>query len=119
MISSDAGALLILAGARVYFLHNILHNFPDGEARTILKQTASAMKKGYSKLLLWDTVLPNQGAGANECCLDWVMMTFYGSSERTESQWRTLVEDADIGLKVVDIVRYSQYDQGVIELELA
>lgn len=100
-------------------MHNILHNFPDSNARTILKQTASAMKKGYSKLLLWDTVLPDKGAGANECCLDWLMMTFYGSSERTESQWRKLVEDPEIGLKVKDIVKYSQYDQDVIELELA
>jgi len=100
-------------------MHNILHDFPDMEAKEIVKQIIPAMKRGYSKLLVWDHVLPDRGAQVNTCLLDWVMMTFYASSERSEGRWRKLLEDPELGLKITDIVHYSQYDQDVIELELA
>lgn len=105
--------------ARIYFMHNILHNHMDENAKKVLKQTAAAMKKGYSKLLLWDNIMPNCDAGTILCALDWEMLTFYGTSERTEADWRKLLEDPEIGLKVADIIHYSRYDQDVIELELA
>lgn len=99
-------------------MHNILHNHTDDKCKLILKQTATAMKKGYSRLLLWDTVMPDKGAGTNVCALDWEMMTFYATSERTEAEWRKLLEDPETGLKVTDIIHYSRYDPHVIELEL-
>ncbi|KAK5944194.1 hypothetical protein PMZ80_003475 [Knufia obscura] len=108
-----------IQGARAYFMHNILHNHTDDKCKLILKQVARAMKKGYSKLLVWDVVMPDQGAGTNVCCLDWEMLTFYATSERTETEWRKLLQDPEIGLKVTDIVHYSRYDQDLIEVELA
>jgi len=62
-------------------MHNILHDFPDMEAKKIVKQIIPAMKKGYSRLLVWEHVLPDRAAQVNACLLDWVMMTFYASRE--------------------------------------
>ena len=44
--------------------------------------------------------------------------TVPGSSERTEDQWKALIEDPEVGLKFNGIWEYSQYDQMVIEAEL-
>lgn len=77
------------------------------------------MEKGYSKLIIWDQVVPDMEADATVAALDWVMLTFLAGAERTESQWKTLVEDPEIGLKIVDTWYYSQFDQAVIEIELA
>lgn len=106
-------------GARVYFFHSILHDYPDEKARKILKHTARAMKKGYSKLILWDFVLPEKAVPSTLSALDWEMMTLYAASERSENQWKKLVEDPEIALKVNGIWSHSQFDQSVIEAELA
>ncbi|KIW92215.1 uncharacterized protein Z519_07199 [Cladophialophora bantiana CBS 173.52] len=106
-------------GARTYFLHSIIHDYPDDRAQLILKHIARAMKKGYSKLILWDFVLPEKAVAPTLSALDWEMMSFYAASERSEGQWKTLLEDPEIGLKVNGIWNYSQFDQSVIEAELA
>lgn len=103
----------------MYFLHSIIHDYADESARAILKHIAAAMKKGYSKLILWDFMLPDKAAPPTLTGLDWEMMTFYAGSERSESQWRTLLEHPEVGLKVTQIWSYSEFDQSVIEAELA
>lgn len=100
-------------------MHSIIHNYPDHRAKLILQQVARAMKKGYSKLLLWDNVMPDKGAATNTMCLDFIMISFFAAGQRTEQEWRALVEDPEVGLKVTDILRYSPQDQAVIEIELA
>ena len=100
-------------------MHSIIHDFPDEKARIILKNIVKAMKKGYSKLILWDFVLPDKAAPSGLMALDWEMMSFYAAGERSESQWRKMLEDPDIGLKVNGFWFYSQFDQSVIEAELA
>src|ERR1700748_153921 len=105
-------------GARTYFLHSIIHDYPDDKARIILKHIAAAMKKGYSKLIVWDFVLPDKAVPPTLIALDWEMMSFYAASERSESQWRRLLEGPEVGLKVNGIWNYSQFDQSVIEAEL-
>ncbi|KIW83260.1 hypothetical protein Z517_02505 [Fonsecaea pedrosoi CBS 271.37] len=106
-------------GARTYFLHSIIHDYPDDRAQLILKNIARAMKKGHSKLIIWDFVLPDKALASTLTALDWEMMSFYAASERSEGQWKTLLEDPEIGLKVNGIWSYSQFDQSVIEAELA
>lgn len=91
----------------------------DHDVKRILKPLSAAMKKGYSKLLVWDHVMPTRDAGSIICSLDWTMLTFYGTSERGEPEWRALLEDPEFGLKITDIIHYSDYDQALIELELA
>jgi hypothetical protein len=58
------------------------------------------MKKGYSRILIMDAVLPDKGAGAFECLLDINMMPLSGI-ERTERHWRALL--GKVGLKVVKV----------------
>jgi hypothetical protein len=75
-----------------------------------------ALKKGYSKVLIYDYVVPDKGAPYSLTGLDWELMNFLASTERTESQWRSLIESA--GLKITGIWSHPQFDQSVIETEL-
>jgi hypothetical protein len=106
------------SGACVYFLHSIIHDYPDAQAKLLLRNTAAAMKKGYSKLIVWDFVLPGKAVPATLAALDWEMMSFYAAGERSETQWKQLLEDPDVGLKVNGFWTYSGFDQTVIEAEL-
>jgi hypothetical protein len=49
-------------GARAYYLHSIIQDWNDEVNTEILKAIVPAMKKGYSKVLVNDFVVPNQGA---------------------------------------------------------
>lgn len=103
----------------MYFLHSIIHDHPDSRSVVILKQIAQAMKKGYSKLIIWDIVLEDKGVPPGSAALDWEMMTFFAASERTEKQWVSLLEHPEVGMKVNGFWHYSQYDQSILEAELA
>jgi hypothetical protein len=56
------------------------------------------MKPGYSKLLLHDMIIPEQGASPFHAMLDLSMMVFNGGMERTERQWKELLARADLEL---------------------
>lgn len=86
------------AAAKVYFMRLILHDWPDAECTKILSHIKNAMKKGYSKLIINETVLRDVGAPWQQTSLDWTMMSMLVSKERTENQWRTLLATA--GLKI-------------------
>ncbi|KAF2871891.1 O-methyltransferase-domain-containing protein [Massariosphaeria phaeospora] len=81
-------------GARVYLLHHILHDWADSYCHTILTHLREAMAPGYSKLLIHELVLPDEGASELQARFDLVMMTFNGGMERTRGQWRGLLEGA-------------------------
>jgi hypothetical protein len=49
-------------GARAYYLHSIIQDWNDQVNTDILKAIVPAMKKGYSKVLVNDFVVPDQGA---------------------------------------------------------
>lgn len=57
------------------------------------------MVPDYSKLLIHELLVPETGADTFAAVYDLVMMAFQAGMERTESQWRQLIEKA--GLKVV------------------
>jgi hypothetical protein len=52
-----------IAGARIYYFKQILHNWDDEKSTLILKNTAAAMEKGKSTLLINDYVLPEEKVG--------------------------------------------------------
>lgn len=106
-------------GARVYFMHSIVHDWSDDKAKEILKNIAGAMEPGYSKLVIWDQIVPDKNAPQVAAGLDWLMLVHLAGCERSESSWRALLEDPEVGLKLNGIWHYSQYDQAVIEAELA
>ncbi|KAF1961837.1 O-methyltransferase [Byssothecium circinans] len=104
-------------GARAYFLHSIIQDWSDEINTQILKSIVPAMKKGYSKILINDYVVPNQGAKWPQTALDWQLMASLGARHRTEADHKKLYEGA--GLKIVGIWSHPHSVDSLIELELA
>lgn len=105
-----------IAGARAYFFHAVLHDWPDEDALRILKNTSGAMKKGYSKLLLYEVCLSPKGATVVQAGMDIRMMVMLGGRERTEAVWKGMLSDA--GLKLVKVWRAEGGFESVLEAEL-
>ncbi|KAJ5835419.1 Winged helix-turn-helix transcription repressor DNA-binding [Penicillium robsamsonii] len=103
-------------GARAYYMHSVLHDWPDELCRKILANIVAAMRPGYSKLLVNENVIPDTGAYWETTSLDLIMMEI-GSGERTERQWHALLESA--GLKIVKIWTAQRGVESLIECELA
>jgi hypothetical protein len=107
-------------GARAYFMHSILHDWPDDVCRKILANLADAMKPGYSKILIFECVIPRTGAYWEATAGDILMMTQLSALERTEDHWRQLIEGSGLNLKIVKFWSSGQSDvENVIECELA
>jgi hypothetical protein len=104
-------------GARVYFMHNVLHDWEDTQAKQILSHLAEAMEPGYSKLLIHESLVSSVKPLARVTTSDITMMACLGAKERTEAEWRALVESA--GLKVLNIWRPPHSVESIIEAELA
>ena len=103
-------------GARAYYLHSVLHDWDDVSCLKILRNTVSAMQPGFSKLLINENVVPNVGAAWSITSMDWLMMALGSVKERTERQWRTLLEQA--GLRILGIWTYEQGIESLIEAEI-
>ena len=106
-----------IKAARVYHLHRILHDWPDTLAQDILSHIRTAMKPGYSKLLINEIVIPAKGAHLASTGLDLVMMAAFSAAQRTEDGWRRLVEGA--GFRVVGIWEGESGAESLIECEVA
>ncbi|KUJ10333.1 S-adenosyl-L-methionine-dependent methyltransferase [Mollisia scopiformis] len=87
--------------AKFYMFRAICHDWSDENCQKFLGNTVKAMKKGYSRLLINDQVLPNTGAELHPTMLDFTMMAYFNAMERTERQWRTLLDS--VGLEIVKI----------------
>lgn len=106
-----------IKGAKAYFLHSVLHDWPDDKCKEIVQHIAAAMEKGYSKLLINDNVMPDRGAHWVATGLNLFMMTVFTGNERKGAQWRSLLED--VGLKVNNMWLWEGGVEGVVEAELA
>lgn len=102
--------------ARAYYLHSVLHDWPNDLCSKILANLVAAMKPGYSKLLVNENVIPNTGAYWETTSLDLIMMQL-GSGQRTERHWHSLLESA--GLRIVRIWTAHRDVESLIECELA
>ncbi|KAI3393218.1 hypothetical protein diail_4545 [Diaporthe ilicicola] len=105
-----------LVGARAYFFHAVPHDWPDEECARIFENVRRAMKRDYSKLLIYEMVLPATGASSLMTTLDLQLMNVLSGLERTEHHWRRLLEGS--GLRVVSISRHPSAVESVIEAEL-
>lgn len=105
-----------LRGARAYFLHNVLHDWPDESAAKILRNVAGAMEKGYSKLLIHESMVDNVNAPSRVTTSDLIMLTCLSAGERTVKEWHELIATA--GLKVVKIWKRPKAVEGIFEIEL-
>ncbi|KAL4940778.1 hypothetical protein BDV06DRAFT_213230 [Aspergillus oleicola] len=83
-------------GARVYFYHHIFHDWSDEYCESILKMLIPATTPGYSRLIINEMILPEQGATQFQAQMDLAMMAFNGGTERTRTQWKTLLEQAGL-----------------------
>lgn len=86
--------------AKIYFFANILHDWPDKQAKIILDHTREAMGPD-SVLLLSETVMPDRNVSFVPAVMDLTMMAAFSSLERTETQFRDLLSAA--GLELVQI----------------
>ena len=87
-------------GAKVYFMRTVLHDWPDKQAKVILGRIRDAMAS-ESILLISESLLPESGALLPSVISDMQMMGSFASLERTENQWRRLLEDS--GLELVRV----------------
>lgn len=73
-----------------FVLAQILHDWPDDKAATILRNCRRAMPAG-SRLLIVEQVIPEGNAPHPGKLLDLHMLVLLGGRERTERDWRTLL----------------------------
>ena len=85
-------------GAKAYLLRAVLHDWPDKQAREILGRIREAMGND-SVLLVNEQTIPEEGVSLMAAEMDLTMMSGFSSLERTNKQWRDLLESA--GLEVV------------------
>lgn len=86
--------------AKVYFLRTVLHDWPDKQAVSILKNLRDAMNR-ESILLISETMLPESGVLLPSVLSDMQMMGSFASLERTQAQWQALLETA--GFELVQV----------------
>ncbi|KAF2490471.1 S-adenosyl-L-methionine-dependent methyltransferase [Lophium mytilinum] len=103
--------------ASAYYFHQVLHDWPDDKCREILKNQIPAMKRGHSKILIDDIVIPDRGAGWLETGIDMIMLSTHSAQERTQADWRELLES--VGLKMTQLWDCKGYPFKLIEAELA
>ena len=101
--------------ARAYYLHSVLHDWDDQDCHKILSQIVPVMKRGYSKVLINELVVPDTGASWEVTSLDLVVLSVGNSKERTEKEWRNML--SDVGLQVTDILEGDR--ESIIEAQLA
>ncbi|KAF3924295.1 O-demethylpuromycin-O-methyltransferase [Orbilia brochopaga] len=106
-----------IIGSRAYLLKLVLHDWPDNLALQILQNLRPALKRGYSKLLICEVVIPAKGASIEQAMQDLLIMACLSAVDRTEAAWRKLLTQA--GFKVARMWKDARGIDTVIEAELA
>jgi hypothetical protein len=83
--------------ADVYVLGTVLHNWPDEEAAAIL-QAICANAPPAARVLILDLVVRPDDDSPGVAWFDLLGLALFGARERTESEWRSLLNAA--GLRV-------------------
>ncbi len=95
-------------------MRNILHDWPDDKCLIILSQLKASMKLGYSKIIINEMVLPDIGITLTAAQIDITMMCALAATERTEGQWRQMIDSA--GLMIEKIWTKVQEDESIMVL---
>lgn len=85
------------AGADAYLLKDVLHDWEDEPAVAILRACRSAMESP-ARLLVVERLLPPDAAPAPGKLTDVVMLVLTGGRERTEAEYRALLEAGGFAL---------------------
>ena len=118
-MSHDIFTAQPIVAARAYYTHFVLHDFPDAKCRDILREIQAVMRRGYSKLLLNESIIPDKGCPSFFAAGDLNMMALLAGLKRTSQQWIELIES--VGLVVVKIWRspYDGDEEGIIEVAVS
>ena len=103
--------LSVPAGGDAYILKHIIHDWSDEECLTILSHCHAGMTAG-GKVLIVEMVIPGRNVPAVSKFLDLEMLLFLTGRERTEAEYRALLERA--GFELTRIVP-TPSPYGVIE----
>lgn len=106
-----------IEGARAYSLHSILHDWDDERGVKILENLKPALIPGYSRVLLNEIVLSEKHPTLAATSMDMMMLAHMSVRERTEADWRGIIEKA--GLTFVRVYNYPGVAESVIEAELS
>ena len=100
---TEAGSFFsfIPKDADAYLMKMILHDWDDEKALLILKNCYSAMKAG-SKLLILESVIPGANIPHPGKFMDINMLAMTGGKERTEQEFKDLLEMA--GLHFIKVI---------------
>jgi hypothetical protein len=89
----------IPAGADAYFMQHIIHDWDDEAALKILRNVHRALAgRPEGRLVIVDMVLPEDARPHPGKLLDLLMLTLPGGRERTEKEWRVLLQKAGFTL---------------------
>ncbi|KAK4496984.1 hypothetical protein PRZ48_011433 [Zasmidium cellare] len=100
-------------GAKVYYLRNILHDWPDDVSLNILKQLRAAVADD-SILVVDEIVVTEDKIRWQQVNYDFIMMSVCGALERTEKQWADLMAAAGFQLQEVRMYDGDKGDSLVI-----
>jgi hypothetical protein len=85
-------------GAMIYYLRRCLHDWPDAVCVDILRNIAAGITdKTRQRVVIAEAVLPEKTADLEGVWMDITMITIAGT-ERTEKQWRKLLDEAGFRL---------------------
>lgn len=87
-----------IKGAKVYFLRNVLHDWPNKQAKVILERLHDAMTKN-SILLIQESEMLESNVPLRSTYMVLSMMAAFSGLERTRTQFEELLESA--GLKLI------------------
>jgi len=92
-----------LPACDAYVLMDVIHDWPDEEARAILKAVRRAAPN-HAKLLLIEAVMPNEPGPNWTKTLDILMLGLFGGSQRTSIEYHTLLSETGFRLeRIVEI----------------
>ncbi|WP_052852544.1 methyltransferase [Streptomyces avicenniae] len=83
----------VVPGADAYVLSRVLHNWSDEDCLRILGRVREAMP-AHARLIVIDSVIPEGGGLHPSMLADLFMMVILGGKERTEGDWRQLLDEA-------------------------
>jgi hypothetical protein len=87
----------VLPSADVHILAQILHDWDDERAVAILRNCRGSIAED-GRLLVVEQVLPEGDEPSYAKLLDLIMLVLLGGKERTESEWRALLEQGGFEL---------------------
>lgn len=87
-----------LPRADVYLLAQVLHDWDDADAATILRNCRRSLPD-RGRLLLLEAIIPAGSDPSPVKVIDLQMLVVPGGRERTEAEWRALLEDGGFELR--------------------